>query len=147
MKFKILNIEEKDNQLRITVKSKYGEEVLRCRSDLKPIHIESGKPQWMHWVKERLETKYGEVEKKAPESDEFKQFINADFDTKKIEDHSKKTLSKLAMITKKLSDENKKFQEKTLELEQKTEEVRKLDQQILQKNKLVCKLAGRLEKP
>jgi len=146
MKFKILEIEEKDGQLRIKIKSKFGEEIVGCKNDMKSLHVESGKPQWMHVVKEKLDKKYNLIIKKAFVSDEFKEFVEKEFDTTKIEDYSRKTLSKLAMKEKKLTAEQLKLRKINEGLESIREEIHAVEQETFRITKAKERTAQKLSK-
>ena len=94
VKFKVINIEEKNEQLVITIETKYGIRNVRTALSNKNIHIETGKPEWLHKVREYLDRKYGHLKNKKHLEPEYENYLGKTYDSDKIEDRSVEALSK-----------------------------------------------------
>jgi len=95
MKFKVLNIEKRSGRLIIEVETKYGKTKVGCPEDYETVHVVSGKPQWMHHLRTRLEKKYKTIEGKAQLNPKIASYMNEEIDTKDVEDYSNEALSDL----------------------------------------------------
>lgn len=93
MKFKVLYIYEEEQILHVIVETPYGKKDLRMNIENKFIHLATGKPAWMHKIKEFLEKKYEKV-KEPVSGPEFDNYIGQEYDTSEIEDRSVEALHK-----------------------------------------------------
>ena len=93
VKFKVINIEETSDQVRITFETKYGIRTLRTALSDKNIHIVTGKPEWMHKVREYIDKKYSHLEDKKHLEPEYEDYLGKEFESEDIEDRSVKSLA------------------------------------------------------
>ena len=100
MKFKILDIKEKDNQLIIKYETKFGIKKYRTSLDKKFIHLETGKPEWLHELRSVIERKFKKFEKQHKAEPDFNNYIGKSFDCEKIEDRTPKALQNTLDIRK-----------------------------------------------
>jgi len=133
MKFKVLDIKENNNQLIIEYETKFGIKRFRTSLDRKFIHLETGKPEWLHELRSHIERKYANFEKKYDAEPDFVNYIGKSFDCSKIEDRTPKALQDTLQIRK---ERMKKDREKEIKA---VEEHNKEFERLIKEEKLIKK--------
>jgi len=111
VEFTINEIKEHiDESFTVYFDTLYGERKFKFKKDMKYIHIETGKPQFIHKIKEFVEKKYAKLVK--PEaSKEFQDIVGTKYESIDLEDRT------VTFLSEEVKRKSKTKETKMLEIE------------------------------